>query len=198
MIDFDQIKILYQLGRNLTLADARILMNASQPKSYAVGDHLIKEGAVKKEVFFIKKGLVRGYRVNDKGIEITGLVRREYQIVVSVNVILFDQPSESYYQALEPTEVFCMDYDTIQNIVAKYPKLEANRRFILLNLIKELSYRVLSVVFKSPEERYLDFVKKNPNIINRVHDKYIANILGITPVSLSRIRKRIASKPPKK
>ncbi|CAN0600388.1 unnamed protein product, partial [Ectocarpus sp. 12 AP-2014] len=54
--------------------------------------------------------------------------------------------------------------------------------------------RVESFVFLSPEERYKKYVKDNPNIINRAPDMYIANILGITAVSLSRIRNRIASK----
>lgn len=193
-MDLEQIKKVYRLARNLTLADVKVLLDAAQVKSYAVGEFLIKEGSIQKQVFFIKKGLIRAYKINDKGVEITGLIRCEHQVVASVDVILFDQPSQLYYQALEPTEVFCLDYDVIQTIVSKHPKLEDNRRLILLNLIKELSYRVQSFVFQSPEERYLDFIKENPNITNRVHDKYIANILGVTPVSLSRIRKRIASR----
>ncbi|MBK8659738.1 MAG: hypothetical protein IPN22_12925 [Bacteroidetes bacterium] len=46
----------------------------------------------------------------------------------------------------------------------------------------------------SPEERYLKFIQKYPDLLNRVPNKYIANVLGITPVSLSRIRKRISTK----
>ena len=54
--------------------------------------------------------------------------------------------------------------------------------------------RIDAFVMLSPEERYLQFVENNPDMINRVHNKYIANMLGITPVSLSRIRKRISRK----
>jgi DNA-directed RNA polymerase subunit F len=60
--------------------------------------------------------------------------------------------------------------------------------------MRQAFQRVESFVFLSPEERYQKYVEDHPNIINRAPDKYIANILGITPVSLSRIRSRIASK----
>ena len=61
-------------------------------------------------------------------------------------------------------------------------------------MLKESIERVESFTLHSPEERYINFVKSKPNIVNRVPDKYIATILGMTPVSLSRIRKRIATK----
>lgn len=82
----------------------------------------------------------------------------------------------------------------MQDLVARNPKLEANRKYVLQRLLKESMERVESFVLLTPEERYQRFVKDYPGITNRVQDKYIANVLGITPVSLSRIRKRIASK----
>ena len=52
--------------------------------------------------------------------------------------------------------------------------------------------RLEAFVLLTPEERYQELISSNPTLINRVPDKYIANIIGITPVSLSRIRKRLA------
>lgn len=60
--------------------------------------------------------------------------------------------------------------------------------------MKQIFGRVDSFVLLSPEERYKKYVKDFPEIVNRVPDKHIANVLRITPVSLSRIRKRIATK----
>lgn len=60
--------------------------------------------------------------------------------------------------------------------------------------MKRMVMHTESFILYSAEERYLNFVKNNPDIVNRVPGKYIANVLGITPVSLSRIRKRIAQK----
>ena len=115
-------------------------------------------------------------------------------MVASADVIFFNQPSGLFFQALEPTQLIYIDYDMLQQIISDNPKLEANRKYILQNVLKEALQRVDSFVLCSPEERYLNFIKGNPDIVNRVPDKYIANVLGITPVSLSRIRKRIMSK----
>lgn len=194
MIDFEKIKAIYNLGRKLNFADVQVLIQSAKKKSFASGEYLIKDGGVTKELFFVRKGLVRAFKVNNKGDEITTLVRRENQIVASPNIILFNKPSQLYFETLEPTEVFCMDYDLVQTIIAKNPKLEANRKFVLQNILKEAFQRIDTFVLMSPEERYLNYIETNPELINRVPDKYIAHILGITPVSLSRIRKRIAAK----
>jgi CRP-like cAMP-binding protein len=194
MIDFEKIKAIYKFGRNISLSDVQSLLQAAKKRSFFPTEYLIREGEIRKDVFFIRSGLVRGFRINQKGDEITTLLRWENQVVASPDIILFDQPSQSYFEALEPTEVFSLDYDVLQSIVSKNPKLEANRKFVLQEMLKQTLRRIDSFVLLSPEERYVEFVRSNPDIVNRAPNKYIANILGITPVSLSRIRKRIASK----
>lgn len=194
MINLEKLRTLYNFGRNITLSDVQLLISAASRKSFEAGEYLIKEGSTKKDVFFIRKGLVRRFLLNEKGEEITTLIRWEEQVVTSADIVLFNQPSRFYFQTLEPTDVFVIDYDTLQNIIAKHPKLEQNRKFMLQKLLKEAIHHLESFQLLSPEERYLDFIQSNPDIDNRVPNKYIANILGITPVSLSRIRKRIASK----
>ena len=193
MIEFEKLKHLYNLGKDLTLSDIQVILKSAKVQSFATGEFMITAGQERKEVFWVRKGLVRGFRMNDKGEEITTMLRWENQPVVSPHLILFDQPSQQYFQALETTKVFRFDYERLQTIIDHHPKLEANRKYILQNILKEALQRIDSFVLLSPEERYLDFIRTKPDILNRVPNKYIANVLGITPVSLSRIRKRIAS-----
>ncbi len=194
MIDFEQMKAFYQLGYNLTLADAQVLLGATQEKALRAGDYLFQPGSTQRTIFFITKGLLRSFHINDKGEEITLFVRYEHHIIASSNVILFEQPAQFYVEALEDTELLCIDYDVLQSILAQHPKLANNRQLFLHSLLKETIERVHSFVLLSPEARYLQYIASNPTIFNRVPNKYIANILGITPVSLSRIRKRIATR----
>ena len=193
-IDFDKIKSVYRLARNLRFSDAQILINSSKFRSFAPGDFIMEAGTMKKDVFFIHKGLIRVFALNDKGDEITTMIKKEHQLIANLDLILYNQPSTLFYETLEPTEVSYMDYDVLQSILARNPKLDANRKYFFQHIVKQAMQRINTFVLLSPEERYIDFMEKNPDLINRVPDKYIAHILGITPVSLSRIRKRILIK----
>ena len=174
---------LLALFRNITIS------------SYEKGEILIKAGTLKKEVFFIRKGLIRSYYTNDELEEITFQLYPEFSAFINIHAVLFDEPSKFAYQALEKTKVYKMDHASFVELAINSPKLlDLNRKYIGKRAMKEAFQRVESFVFLSAEERYEKYVKDHPNIINRAPDKYIANVLGITPVSLSRIRSRIVSK----
>lgn len=194
MLDFNKIKTIYNLSHEIGLEDVMKIFKMADLRSYEPKEYLITEGSYKREIFYIWKGLVRKFVVNNKGDEITTLLRLEHQIVASQDIILFDQPSKSYCEAIEPTKAFVIDYDRMEAFLEENPKLESNRKHILRTLLRQVLQRVDSFVLLSPEERYLAFIANNPDIMNRAPNKYIANVLGITPVPLSRIRKRIASK----
>lgn len=194
MVDLNRLKQIYKFGKELSLKDIQVLLKAAKNGSFRKKELLINEGSKRNDVFYIKSGLVRCFNINGKGEEITLKLIPEHQVFANVDLILFSQASRFFYEALENTEVFFIDYDVLQDLVSRNPKLEANRKYVLQRLLKESMERVESFVLLTPEERYLRFVKDYPGITKRVQDKYIANVLGITPVSLSRIRKRIASK----
>lgn len=102
--------------------------------------------------------------------------------------------SRFIYQALEPTEMIQLSYDDLATIVSKNKKLEELRKDFLLKMLQETLEQLEAFVLLTPEERYTQFLESRSNIVNRVPDKYIANIIGVTPQSLSRIRKRMAQK----
>jgi len=193
MFDFEKLRRLYNLRKDLTLSDAQVILESSKIQSFEAGECLIKAGQLRKEVFWIQKGLVRAFRINEKGEETTTMLRWENQPFASPHLILFNQPAQQYFETLEATTVFRLDHERLQGIIDANPKLEANRTHILQGVLKEALERIDSFVLLSPEERYLDFIRTKPDILNRVPNKYLASVLGITPVSLSRIRKRIAS-----
>ena len=194
MVDLEKLKMIYNFGKNLTLSDVQVLLKSAKIKSYAQGEYLIKEGQLKKDVFLIRKGLVRGFKINDKGEDITTMLRWEHQPFTCPHLTLFNEPAQHYFEALEPTNVICIDHDKYYSILESSPKLKANHRYFYESVIKQALQRIDNFVMLSPEERYLDFIGSYPDIANRVPGKYIAHVLGITPVSLSRIRKRIATR----
>ena len=194
LLDLEKLRMIYQLGASISLADIQDVIKASKTMNFESSEVLIKQHSSNNRVFLIRKGMVRRYAINSKGEEITTGVFWEHQLVANPDMILFDQPSRFIFEAMEPTKTLSINYDVLQSIISKNPKLEKYRKPIFLNLFKKLSARLDSFILRSPEERYLDFLKSHAQIIHRVPNKYIANILGITPVSLSRIRKRIAER----
>lgn len=159
------------------------------------GEILIEKGTSEKELFFIRKGLIRSFFVSDNLEEITFHLFAESRTFGNVHAILFDEPSKFSYQAIERTKLYAIDYNTFFELASKDPQLyELNRDFIWKEVLRQAFQRIESLVLLTPEERYLKYLEDYPSIINRAPDKYIANVLGITPVSLSRIRKRIFEK----
>ena len=194
MVDLEKLRHIYKFGKELSLEDAAILMKSAKTQTFKKKEIIIQEGSLKTEVFFVRSGLVRAYCINKKGDEITFGIIAENQILTNIDVILFDQPSRYYYECLEDTKTLSIDFEKVQNIIESNPKLERNRKYFARNAMKKMLQRLESFVLLNAEERYEDFIKKNPTLSNRVPDKYIAHVLGITPVSLSRIRARIVTK----
>lgn len=193
-IDLVKLKELYKFGNEISYSDLSALIFAARYEKYPADTVLIDHGSLKDVVFFILKGLVRSFWTNEKGEQITISLLSENQVMFNADVVFFNEPSRYIYQTLEPTRLLLLPREKLNALVAKSPKLEAHRKLVHNQLLSISAERLHDFVTLSPEERYLKFVHSNPDLVNRVPIKYIAHILGITPVSLSRIRKRIASK----
>lgn len=172
-----------------------ILLKNLSSKTFEKGEIVINDGDKINSVFYIRKGLVRSYLINDKGEEITFQLFAEKQLFGNVHTILFDETSKFTFETLEKTKVYFTDVKTFQDLSSNnLDFLKIDSRLFGRQILKQAFQRIDSFVFLSPEKRYQQYLKDYPNIINRVPDKYIANVLGITPVSLSRIRQRISKK----
>lgn len=158
-------------------------------------EHFIYDGDVCKHIALITTGSVRFYHVKD-GEEITGYFVLEDDWVTSYKSFLKQVPSFTNIQAIEDTHIISISYENLQRLI-NHPKLaykmERFLRLLAENYLCCYEDRVLSFVTQSPEERYLELLRGGKDVFQRIPQHYIANYLGITPVSLSRIRKRIMS-----
>jgi CRP-like cAMP-binding protein len=194
MIPLEKLKEIFPFAQQLSNEDLFNFFQHVKVSNINQGEIFIQEGSQKKSIYFIKSGLIRSFYINEKSEEITNRLRYENQIVASHEIIVFNKSSEFNYQAIEKTELFELNFEMVQKIIENNPKLEAGRRYFVTQTLAEALSALNDFILLNPEQRYLKFVKENPTLINRVPNKYVANILGITPVSLSRIRKRISSK----
>jgi CRP-like cAMP-binding protein len=155
--------------------------------------HFAEPGMVCKEVGFIVSGSVRYYHIKD-GEEITGYFSFENEYVSSYKSYLTQQPGFNYIQALEDTELITFSRAAMDQMLANpllAYKMERFGRLMAEYYLICYEDRMTSFITKSPEERYLDLLSTGREILQRMPQHYIAHFLGITPVSLSRIRRRV-------
>jgi CRP-like cAMP-binding protein len=145
------------------------------------------------KVGFIVQGAVRYFHVKD-GEEITGYFSFENEFLSSYKSYLTGLPGFVYIQALEDTKLITFtrrDMDEmLSNPMLAY-KMERFGRLIAEHYLICYEDRVTAFITQTPEERYLQLLSTGREILQRMPQHYIANYLGITPVSLSRIRRRV-------
>jgi len=151
---------------------------------------LLTEGEVSKNAYFIKTGCLRLW-FNNKGKDITFQFFFENEAVSSVESFRSGEPSLFSIESVEPTTVYVISKKNFENIFMNDPAYAA---FIQQTIVKRMSHYsrlFMSYIKNTPEERYRELLKNSPHIIKRIPQHYIASYLGITSVSLSRIRNRV-------
>tara|TARA_R110002073_G_scaffold72537_1_gene177322 strand:- start:319247 stop:319840 length:594 start_codon:yes stop_codon:yes gene_type:complete len=161
-------------------------------KKIVKGDFLLKQGDICSHFFFVEQGLLRLYALNEDGKENILQFATENWIVSDRGSVYFKEPSSYYIDAFEDTLVVFIDEDFIDKVSQVNPNFRKKNERLLQNHIRHLYKRISQLLGVSARIRYLDFVKMHPDIMLRVPQWMIASYLGITPESLSRVRKSLA------
>jgi len=195
MIDLTKLKDYLMLFKGFTVEDAKFFFTTlTKQKSLKAGEVYVRAGNLHRKMAFIRSGLMRAYMVKENGEEATLFFRKEEGQMASYDCVFENKPSRMFIEAFEDTEILEVDYDKLQEFMERHPHYEKARKHFMQRLMMESFLRVETFILLSPEERYLHFIANNKDLEARVPDKYIASILGITPESLSRIKKRIKEK----
>ena len=140
-----------------------------------------------KTIYFVNKGIARIYYYKD-GIDITESFALENNVIARVESLFTGKPSRKAIQVLEDAEIVAIDANKLFKLYDSYPEIERLFRKIFEASHVETVNRIEGIQFHTAEERYKALLEEAPTIIQRVPLKYIASYLGITQVSLSRIR----------
>lgn len=151
---------------------------------------LLDEGEVSYHIHFIKKGCLRQW-FNKDGKDITFQFFFENQPVSSLDSFLYGQPSIFGIESLEKTSLSSIHKKDFNELIKLYPEIKDAILERVVQRFRNYMFLFLSRIKDSPQERYEELLKNSPEIIQRIPQHYIASYLGITSVSLSRIRNRI-------
>lgn len=155
---------------------------------------LLRQNEHCKNTFFVESGLLRQFALDSKGKEHTISFAPENWLVSDRESLYFDKPSAYSIQALEDSKVIMMDEKFMDFLADKIPSFVEFNNKLLHNHIRHLQERIKQLLSATAEERYVDFIEMYPDILQRVSQTMIASYLGITPESLSRVRKELAEK----
>jgi CRP-like cAMP-binding protein len=158
-------------------------------KSYKKGTVLLEEGKISNECYFIIKGCIRSY-YNNNGNEITTDFFTEDQSVTP-SAYGLKIASKYYVECIEDTIAGVGTPELETELFQKFPQLESLARVLVEAIMTKQQDTIAEFKMASPEERYLNILTNRPDLITRAPQHQIASYLGITPESLSRIRKRI-------
>ncbi|HPW89652.1 MAG TPA: Crp/Fnr family transcriptional regulator [Kaistella chaponensis] len=163
-------------------------------KKVAKNEFLLREGEICLDTFFVEKGLLRMFSLDKNGKEHVIQFAPENWLISDRSSLNFNEKSKFYIEAIEDTEVFILGNDFFTKMIENYPHIAERNDLLLQKHIRNLQNRVNSLLADTAEERYMNFIKMYPDILLRVPQWMVASYLGITPESLSRVRKELARK----
>lgn len=167
-------------------AEGALIENCHEVKFHK-GTDVQAIGHTCKTIYFVKKGCVRIYYFKED-IDITESFEFENAFVARAESLFTGKPSLKAIQAIEDTSLIAIDSNKLFLLFDTYPDLERLFRKIIETSYVNTVNRIESLQFNTADQRYLHLLKDDKDILKRIPLKYIASYLGITPVSLSRIR----------
>ncbi|MBI5354186.1 MAG: Crp/Fnr family transcriptional regulator [Chloroflexi bacterium] len=152
---------------------------------------LVSAGEVPTTLAFVISGILRLYYISDSGFEFTKSFCVEGDMVAAYTALLNNEPSNLFIQALEDSELLIANYEEYQSVTAKSSYWQKVNQNIAERLFMKKEKRESSLLLDDAQIRYIKFRNEYPGLESRIKQRLIASYLGITPVTLSRIRARL-------
>ncbi len=174
---------------NLEKKNVDVFLSIAKYYSAKNKESILKSGKTDKNLIFILKGVARAYSINNKGQELNDFIRAEGHLMGDAKVF-GDEAQTLNIESIGEIHYLKIDMSELENLGYGNPEIMKFYLNFLKEIILTLSYRLNTFVTMTPEERYVDLIKWNPILIETAFDKHIASFLGITPLTIHRIKKK--------
>lgn len=173
--------------------EREIIASCIPIKSFDRGYILLHEGQISRESYFNIEGIVRKYYIVD-GEEHTTEFFMEEEVINSLQSYNLKIPANHYLECVENCRLAVLTYEMEQELFKKVNGFESLCRISIEEELGAQQEKLARFMTSTPEERYLNLMRQQPSLIQRVPQYYLASYLGVKPESLSRIRKRLAQR----
>lgn len=177
----------------LTDAEKEICKSLFSPKKLRKRQYILQQDDICKNLVFVEKGILRSYSVDNKGSEHILQFALEGWWIADIYSFLTGEASEYNIDAIEDSELLQISKSALDELYEQVPKFERYFRILTQSNMVATQKRLTATLSAGADEKYLRLLSAYPNIVARVPQHMIASYLGITPETLSRVRKRIVS-----
>ncbi len=178
----------------LTHQEEEEIKHFLKPKKLRRKQYLLQEGDVCKNIAFIEKGALKAYTVDDTGNEHILQFGLEGWTISDLFSFITGEPATYNIDAIEDSELVLISKTAHDQMLIEFPKYETYTRINITGAYLAMQKRLMSVISSPIDERYAQFIALYPDIVQRVPQHMIASYMGLTPETLSRVRKRISAK----
>lgn len=182
------------LGIKINNDTADIVNDEASFTEFPCGHIVLLEGAKAENIYFIIRGVVRGYYIDEQGNDITKCFSSENEFFSSEGLRTADASSFTI-ECLEDCLCIRLPYTLVHKVMKKDENLKNLFIKYYLREVERLESRIKNSNLMDAKERYIDFCRQYPNLSGRIELKYIASYIGIRAASLSRIRKEMKDTP---
>jgi CRP-like cAMP-binding protein len=175
---------------DLPPAEMEAVVQKFNSKTLIKYGYLLRQGAVCKDLVFVRKGCLRMYYVQED-VEVSVWFAFPQSSAIEMYSFISGRPSNYFIQAIEDSEVLYLPKAALNKLYLQQPKLQEMMRRFWEDVILHLIDRFTALQTDSAEKRYLDLLEK-PAYLESIPQKYLASFIGVTPTSLSRIRRKIS------
>lgn len=177
---------------SLIQEELEIFNQSFELRRYSRKTLLLRAGEICDFEAYISKGCVRSYFINEEGAEVTLQFALEDWWVSDIASFHERIPSKIFIETLEECELLILTPESKDRLLRQVPKFERIFRIMIQRNLSRLQERLFLTITTDGKQKYLDFMQRYPQVIQRVPQHYIASYLGITPEFLSKVRKKIA------
>ncbi|WBL23077.1 Crp/Fnr family transcriptional regulator [Zunongwangia sp. HRR-M8] len=175
----------------LTESAKKRIPNFFSTKKLSKKQFLLQEGEYCKNLAFVAKGILKSYTIDDKGQEHISLFAMEGWWVSDFKSFIVDEKAILSIDAIEDSEVLLISRSNYEQLLVEVPVMERYFRILYQNSLVTKDRRLISSNTHTAEEKYAHFLKLYPSISQRIPQHLIASYLGLTPETISRIKKNI-------
>lgn len=194
MVGFDVLRAYLEPKAVFSEADFALMATLVEPRHLPAGAFLQRAGDVTRHAAFIAAGCLRNYIIDAKGKEhIVQFAPEEWWLADNTSMMT-GQPSQYFVDAVEDSDVLLLTPSAHGHLIERIPGYAQAFRTGLQRHAAAKDRRIAETLSASAEERYLQFIETYPSIAQRVPQFMLASYLGISPETLSRVRRHLATR----